>query len=433
MLVHRIAGGLHDKHIHAAHVLEQLEVNLAVGKALQLGLAHLARRCGWPISSASGRLAVPLKSLKRLSSLRLRVRLRSGAGLASFALACPAVGRCGDLSPRLRLPSFAPSPAACLPPLPSPFPLPSPSTSKLVGFGCFPVFQYCKTLAGRLGFEPRQVPPKGTVLPLDDRPTQQIPQASGTAALTAVRESLSATALSTLLCQKHFAPVFRSRQGAGQLLSTPGRPQPFPGRLRISPGQVQPEERRTGPGQRSMEGCLRSAGAARMRLISAREGCWGKTTRSKSFWNPARDPGADKRGLLWSGQVLSTREDTGGACSLLYLAGMLPQRRWHRRGSTSFSLDPRRSGLFAVKPSVAQSASQSRKAWGVETPTSGMATTHQIRLDIRQRITSCPRRSENCSADQEKRHIGADLGCNLQSVNCPPSQTVGPAQVIVIR
>ena len=28
-----------------------------------------------------------------------------------------------------------------------------------------------ENLAGRLGFEPRQVPPKGTVLPLDDRPT----------------------------------------------------------------------------------------------------------------------------------------------------------------------------------------------------------------------------------------------------------------------
>ena len=41
VLVHRIAGGLHHKDIHAAHVLQQLEVDLAVGKALDLGLAHL--------------------------------------------------------------------------------------------------------------------------------------------------------------------------------------------------------------------------------------------------------------------------------------------------------------------------------------------------------------------------------------------------------
>ena len=34
---------------------------------------------------------------------------------------------------------------------------------------------------------------------------------------------------------------------------------------------------------------------------------------------PARDPGADKRGLLTSGQVLVICEDTGGACSLLCL------------------------------------------------------------------------------------------------------------------
>ena len=40
VLVHRIAGGLHHKDIHSAHILEELEVNLAVGKALNLDLAH---------------------------------------------------------------------------------------------------------------------------------------------------------------------------------------------------------------------------------------------------------------------------------------------------------------------------------------------------------------------------------------------------------
>jgi hypothetical protein len=39
MLVDREAGGLHDKDVHAADVFEQLEVNLAVGEALQLGLS----------------------------------------------------------------------------------------------------------------------------------------------------------------------------------------------------------------------------------------------------------------------------------------------------------------------------------------------------------------------------------------------------------
>src|SRR5208337_2138633 len=43
------------------------------------------------ISSVNGRLAEPLKSLNRLSSLRLRLRLRSTAGLASLARAAAAV------------------------------------------------------------------------------------------------------------------------------------------------------------------------------------------------------------------------------------------------------------------------------------------------------------------------------------------------------
>ena len=41
MLVHRIAGGLHHKHIYAAHIFEQLEVNFAIREPLQLGVAHL--------------------------------------------------------------------------------------------------------------------------------------------------------------------------------------------------------------------------------------------------------------------------------------------------------------------------------------------------------------------------------------------------------
>ena len=40
VLVDGIAGGLHDEHIDAADVFEQLEVDFAIGKTLQLGFAH---------------------------------------------------------------------------------------------------------------------------------------------------------------------------------------------------------------------------------------------------------------------------------------------------------------------------------------------------------------------------------------------------------
>jgi hypothetical protein len=42
----------------------------------------------------------------------------------------------------------------------------------------------------------------------------------------------------------------------------------------------------------------------------------GKDDAFKVVLDPATDPGADKRGLFWSGQVPSFGEDTGGACSL---------------------------------------------------------------------------------------------------------------------
>ncbi len=57
MLIHRIAGRLHHKNIDAAHIFQQLEVDLAVGEALHLGLAHrnsdvaanlLGQRPDWP-------------------------------------------------------------------------------------------------------------------------------------------------------------------------------------------------------------------------------------------------------------------------------------------------------------------------------------------------------------------------------------------------
>jgi len=45
-------------------------------------------------------------------------------------------------------------------------------------------------------------------------------------------------------------------------------------------------------------------------------GMLGKDDAFKVVLDPATDPGADKRGLLWSGQVLSIGENTGGANSL---------------------------------------------------------------------------------------------------------------------
>ena len=89
---------------------------------------------------------------------------------------------------------------------------------------------------------------------------------------------------------KHFAPVGRARQGAGQsashlypwTCSSAGQ-----SRFRISAGQVQPEERRTGPGQRGMKGCLRSAGARKNALDFCKGRMLGKHDAFKVVLDPA--------------------------------------------------------------------------------------------------------------------------------------------------
>ena len=128
------------------------------------------------------------------------------------------------------------------------------------------------------------MPPKGIVLPLNDRP----PIRSAVGEFRLPNKRLSTCENYAKLSHNHLVPIRFTGQGASDhrvphferlRLSF----DPVLCRFCISAGQVQPEERRTRPRQRGIRGCLRCPGAARRRLISAREGCWGKTTRSKSF------------------------------------------------------------------------------------------------------------------------------------------------------
>ena len=85
MLIHRPARWLHQKDVHAANVFQQLKINFAIGKTLQLGLAQ---RHADELADllASARLADPQKILKRLSSLSFGERFRSGALSGSIGL-----------------------------------------------------------------------------------------------------------------------------------------------------------------------------------------------------------------------------------------------------------------------------------------------------------------------------------------------------------
>jgi hypothetical protein len=168
------------------------------------------------------------------------------------------------------------------------------------------------------------MPPKGIVLPLNDRPP--IRSAVGEFRLPNKRLSTSKTARSrsfqqssgpnTLLFQVPIAGQGASDHRVPHFQRLRLSFDPVLCRFCISAGQVQPEERRTGPRQRGNTGlppvCPQ---AARRRLISAREGCWGKTTRSKSF----------------SIQLVIPVRTSPDLCTPLAVRpGLLPKRR-HRR------------------------------------------------------------------------------------------------------
>ena len=88
MLVHRIAGGLHHKNIDSAYVLEQLKVNFAVGKSLQLGVADFYPNV---LADSLRELGIrcAAEELEALVFARLRAFLRSGAGLSHPCLWLP--------------------------------------------------------------------------------------------------------------------------------------------------------------------------------------------------------------------------------------------------------------------------------------------------------------------------------------------------------
>ena len=151
-----------------------------------------------------------------------------------------------------------------------------------------------------------------------------------------------------------------------------------------------------------MEGCLRGVRSRKKTLDFAKGGMLGKHDLFEVVLDPATDPGADKRGLLRSGQVLSTGKDTGGTNSLP------TSRNCSRKGAgigAAQLLEFICTGL-AVKPSAAQSLSQSRNACGVETPTPGCSYHAPQEFDVWEGVNLLsPIKPKDRSPDQKQRHV----------------------------
>ena len=275
------------------------------------------------------------------------------------------------------------------------------------------------------------MPPKGIVLPLNDRPAKP----------TAVRESrlpngglsipektafsfeplsVSSFFLKThglnphtmklkakSLFNKHLAPVPGPRQRpCDSCFHVRNLTQAVLRCLCISPGFVQPEERRTGPRQRSMNGCLQRAGARKKTLDFSKGRMLGKDNALEVVFYPARDPGADKRGLLWSGQVLARGEDTGGADSLPTL------RDCSLKGADVGTAQLFQSIFARLVGQTLGGAERVPVAKGLRGGDAdlrnGHHAPHQLKVwKWKYILTVIP--SQNCSTNEEKRDIGANF------------------------
>jgi len=78
-----------------------------------------------------------------------------------------------------------------------------------------------------------------------------------------------------------------------------------------------------------MKSYLRSFRGRKNTLDFCKGRMLGKHDPFKVVLDPATDPGADKRGLLWSRKVPAFGRDTGGACFL-----PVPSRKPTRKGAS---------------------------------------------------------------------------------------------------
>src|SRR5579863_6197001 len=307
MLIDGIAGGLDDEDIDAAYVLEQLEVDFAIGEALNLRFSDgdsdiAADFVGeGPIGGAG----------KELEALVL----------TEIAGALPLGGGLGVPGSRVRLAGLV-----------WPFGTVSAVFALVVSAGVLLVF-YCDghrshfhlstyLQAGLLfgcsncveqdvgwatWIRTRINASKGHCPTIERSPNLANP----TARLDSPLDSRKRVSLphsrhvNRTFLQKHLLPVRTAREGASQYRPHLDFRQ---SRLRcfcVATGCVQPVECRTGPRQRGAESCLRCTGARKKTLDVAEDGLLRKDDTFEVVLDPARNPGADKRGLLRSGQVFS--------------------------------------------------------------------------------------------------------------------------------
>ena len=166
-----------------------------------------------------------------------------------------------------------------------------------------------------------------------------------------------------------------------------------------------------------------------MRLIFPREGYCRKTTSSKSFSIPVRTSARSGFCSVFPARPSLTRKDTGGVRA--NPGGHSPRRpRPKRRGESSTQhtqfIGAIRAGQFvpaaSSRPPAPRSllpvpctlfpvpckASQSRYACGVETPTSGSASTHSVGgISVQRRHLLAAPHPQHRPAHQKQRHIGS--------------------------
>src|ERR1700733_10695719 len=171
-----------------------------------------------------------------------------------------------------------------------------------------------------------------------------------------------------------------------------------------------------------MEGCLRRTGSQKNALDLCKGRMLGEDDAFEVVSNPGQYPGADKRGLFESGQVLSRGKNTGGACSLPSFRNRFLGRDRLLKGADIGAAQLIQFNLTCLLGQTFLTAQLVPVAKGLRGGYAdrGRGNDRPNGFDVREGLDQLAAvGAEGRAADQKQRHVRPHLGGNFQSPGIP--------------